>query len=592
MIEGERRPLPTMCVHDAISAQAARTPGKIAVEHGEESICYRDFEESANRLAMLLNQLGVGQGDLVLLSASTSIPTLIALVAVLKCGAAYVPLDPTYPTARKQVICRQAAAKLVLADAAVDMEAVAGTRVRFLDALAEQARLIHRAPRLPAVDLRALAYVIFTSGSTGAPKGVLTHHMGVANLVAAMAAAWPIDGDSRVLQFASLGFDASVPEWAGPLTVGGAVVLKPAEGLLLGDDLVRFVREKQVTLMKLPASALRVVPPGSLPTLRTVVTAGEACTEELVGTWAPAHRFFNCYGPTEASIGSTMARLDVDSETVTIGRPNPNVSVLVLDENLASPPCGEAGELFIGGLGLSWGYLGRPDLTAERFLPNPHGAPGARMYRTGDLVRQLPSGELQFVGRLDDQVKVRGFRVELGEIEAELLRLNGVRQAAVRVSDDSLTAYVVLARATTDAAAELRSSLRARLPSYMVPGQVVLLNELPLTAHGKIDYSALAAVPHATCVRPKSSVLPTVTSQLVGDVWKEVLGMGEVKPDDHFFELGGHSLAATRIISRLNASLGIELQVRALFESPEFRNFAQVCEQAAAQDGDSQSGVI
>lgn len=589
MIAGETRPLPALCLHDQISLQAGRTPTAIAVEHGAESICYSELEDRSNRLAIVLGRRGVGRDDLVFLSASASIPTMLAMIAVLKCGAAYVPVDPAYPAERKRAISTQVSAALALVN---DVEgAVAfGCPTSALEPLLDEAGALPNAPAPPPGRLDSLAYLIFTSGSTGAPKGVMTHHLGIANLVGAMSAAWPIGPRSRVLQFASLGFDASVPEWAGPLTTGGTVVLKPGPGLLLGDDLANFIRDNRITLIKLPASSLRLVPSRDLPSLETVVTAGEACTEELVRSWAPGRRFFNCYGPTEVSIGSTMARLEADGRPVTIGRPNPNLSALVLDEDLSPAAPGRLGELFIAGIGLSWGYLGRPGLTAERFLPNPEGPPGSRMYRTGDLVRLLPDGELSFAGRADDQVKIRGYRVELGEVEAELLRIEGVRQASVRVTGESLVAYVSPDRGLPPGD-RLRGALAGRLPHYMVPGIFVFLPELPLNAHGKVDVSSLPPPPE-----PATETVELSASDAVGDqvaaAWKEAIGARALADHSHFFDLGGHSLAATRVVARLNKALGVALEVRALFDSPVFGDFVRRYEEALDRQGDLHTGVI
>lgn len=589
MIPGETRPLPGLCLHDQISLQAGKTPSAIAVEHGAESISYRELEDRSNRLAAILGRRGVGRDDLVFLSASASIPTMLAMIAVLKCGAAYVPVDPAYPAERKRAIATQVPAALALVD---DFEnrVPAGCPTSALEPLLREAAELADAPAPPPGRLDSLAYLIFTSGSTGAPKGVMTHHLGIANLVAAMTAAWPIGPGSRVLQFASLGFDASVPEWAGPLTVGGTVVLKPGPGLLLGDDLANFIRDKRISLIKLPASSLRLVPSQDLPSLETVVTAGEACTEELVRSWARGRRFFNCYGPTEVSIGSTMAKLEPDGRPVTIGRPNPNLSALVLNEDLTPTAPGQLGELFIAGIGLSWGYLGRPDLTAERFLPTPEGPPGSRMYRTGDLVRLLPDGELLFAGRADDQVKIRGYRVELGEVEAEILRIEGTRQASVRVVGESLVAYVSPDRGLPPGD-RLRGALERRLPHYMVPRTFVFLPELPLNAHGKVDVSRLPLALEPAAEPAELSPGGPIGDQ-VAAAWREAIGAQALTNRSHFFELGGHSLAATRVVSRLNKALGVAVEVRALFDSPGFGDFVRRYEEALDQQGGLHTGVI
>ena len=592
MIKGSAPTPPSACVHESIRLQAAITPEATAIEQGAQTITYAKLEALASRVACFLVGMGLKQGDRVLLCVPASIHTLVALLGILKAGGVYVPVDPFYPATRRELICSLASAKLLIvnADTANGVHGIPTLRIEAVIAAAAE---LPTSAFLPSNSLDTLSYIIFTSGSTGTPKGVPIHHRGVANLVQAMSDAWPIDSSSRVLQFASLGFDASVPEWACPLTRGGTVVLKPTAGLLLGEDLAQFLQERQITFLKLPASALQVMPQVKLPDLKTLVTAGEAVSLDLVSFWARGRRFFNCYGPTETSIGATMAQLHADVEEVTIGRPNPGMTAAVLNSNLEPMPAGSAGELYIGGVGLSWGYLNDPKKTAESFIPNPFGPPGSRLYKTGDLVRCLPSGELQFVGRLDGQVKVRGNRVELGEIEAMLCRQEVVAQALARFANDVLVAYVVLRKPSASAVPDLlRAILRKSLPDYMIPGHIMVLPEFPLSIHGKIDTARLPQPGSVSRPADPSRTLTTFTEGLLCEIWVAILGVEYIGADENFFDLGGHSLAATRAVSRINAHFGTSFQTQVLFENPSLRQLASELERTAGPNIGERIGTI
>ncbi|MET9678623.1 amino acid adenylation domain-containing protein, partial [Streptomyces sp. NPDC006482] len=424
------------------------------------------------------------------------------------------------------------------------------------------------------LDNRHPAYVIYTSGSTGRPKGVVVSHAGVSGLVAVQVDRLGVAPGSRVLQFASPSFDASFWDLCSALLTGASLVLAPAEAPLEALTDRRF----SVTHVTLPPSALAALDGAEL-TATTLVVAGEACPPELVERWAPGRRMINAYGPTETTVCATMSDpLSPGSGVPPIGRPVAGFRTYVLDERLHVVPPGVPGELYVAGPGLARGYLDRPGLTAGRFTACPFGPAGARMYRTGDLVRRRPDGELEYVGRADQQVKVRGFRVELGEVEAALAEHPAVAQAAVAAQDDRLVGYVVARHDLTARPAELAAHLRERLPDYLVPTVFMVLDALPLTPNGKLDRAALP-VPDAA---PAGSgqVPRTPQEQILAELFAEVLGVQRVSVDDDFFELGGHSLLATRLVARVRSVLGVELGLRALFQAPTVAGLAEALAEA------------
>lgn len=584
MLTGERVEGPHLCLHEMFEQVAARHPERIALEQDDQALTYDALNRASNRLAHWLRHRGVRRGDLVALCAPPSCEMLIALLGVQKAGAAYVPIDPAYSTARIRQILDTTTLKIAL----IDPGQVPAEIVDVCESAVETWTLsraiddsVSSCDADPAVRdlLSQAAYVIFTSGSTGKPKGVMVPHRGAANLVAAMVRHWPITSESRMLQFASLGFDASVPEWAGPLSVGGTVVLKPRNALILGDDLIELVKRKRVTIFKMPASALRVLTRQALPDVRTIVTAGDACTSELVAYWARDRRFFNCYGPTEVSIGSTMARLTPEQDMVTIGRPNANLRGYVLDEALLPVAAGETGELYMAGIGVTWGYLGQAGMTAAKFLPDPEGEAGARMYATGDCVRLLSNNELQFLGRIDEQIKIRGFRIEPSEIEQALLRLDGIEQAAVVAlaepgGDQVLAGFVCADSAWT--VERLREALRCELPDYMQPARWYRLPQLPLTINGKVDRAALSGRPgeRMDAQGDAQEVDASALERDVAAVWSQHLGTA-VPMTVSLTALGGDSLLAVRISQQLREQLGLSLSAADLIQASGIRALLQ-----------------
>ncbi|MFJ2258820.1 amino acid adenylation domain-containing protein [Streptomyces sp. NPDC087844] len=547
-------PLPTL-----FERQARRTPDADAVVSGDTTWTYAELNARANRLAHALTARRVGAEDIVALVLPRSGDLVVAALAVVKTGAAYLPVDPEYPAARKEYMLTDARPALVIDDPRVVAELSAGQP--------------DTDPAV-AVDPRHPAYVIYTSGSTGRPKGVVVTHSGIASMVRLQAERSGITSDSRVLQFASPSFDASVLELCAALLTGAALVVAPTADPVaaLTDPDIR------VTHGLVPPSVLAALSEKDVR-ISTLQAGGEVCPPWLVARWAPGRRMLNAYGPTEATVMATLSDPLTPSDSVPpIGRPTHGTRLHVLNGTLQPVPAGRPGELYIAGTSLARGYLGRPALTAERFVADPYGPPGSRMYRTGDVVRWRDGGQLEYVGRADHQVKVRGFRIEPGEVEAALTACPGVAQAVVLARPDRqrgavrLVAYVVAGGEGTRARS-LRENLRERLPHYMVPSAFVMLAELPLTPNGKLDRDAL---PEPRETAGTSLVRPPRTPQehVLSELFAEVLGLTAVGADTHFFEAGGHSLLAIRLASRIRAVLGVDLDLSVLFEAPTVARLA------------------
>ncbi|MET0400202.1 MAG: amino acid adenylation domain-containing protein, partial [Longimicrobiaceae bacterium] len=436
-----------------------------------------------------------------------------------------------------------------------------------------------------------LAYVVYTSGSTGTPKGVMVPHRGLCNVVAAKVRAYGVGPESRVLQFVALGFDVAAAEIFTALTSGARLCLGTRAELLPGPGLVRLLREEAVTTVMMPPSALAALPDEELPALACVVVGGEPCPAETVARWAPGRRFVNTYGPTEASICNTMFVCAADGSPPPIGRPIAGVRAHLLDGDMGPVPDGAPGEMYVGGVGVARGYLRRPDLTAERFVPDPF-AEGARLYRTGDRVRRRPDGELEFVGRVDEQVKVRGVRVEPGEVEAVLARHPAVREGVVVAGEDAasgvpggkrLVAYVVPRPGAECAPAGLRAFLRGQLPEPMVPRDFVFLADLPRTPNGKTDRRALPAPGADEPGEDAGYVAPRgpVEERLAG-IWAGVLGRERVGVEQGFFDVGGHSLLVAGLLRRVGEAFGVEPPVERFLEAPTVSALARLVEAGRA----------
>ncbi|WFE60245.1 non-ribosomal peptide synthetase [Micromonospora sp. WMMD712] len=594
-------PVPLATLPALVEAWAARTPDAVAVRCGARRLTYAELNAAANRLAHALVARGIGPERLVALALPRGVDLVTAILAVTKAGGGYLPVDPEYPRPRVEQMLADAEPACVVfagADAAPVARAAAeaaGLPRLDLDDPALAAELAGRPDRDPTDGDRRVpllpthpAYVIFTSGSTGRPKGVVVTHRGVSSLAATQAAHLGVDGRARVLQFASPSFDASFWELCMALTNGAALVV-PTERLLVGEPLAECVRAHGVTHATLPPAVLTQLAVQPLPTLRSLVLAGEALPAELVTRWAPGRRMVNAYGPTETTVCATIsADLRADrvgaGAAVPIGRPVRNCQVYVLDDSLRLVPAGVAGELYVSGRALARGYLRRPGLTATRFVADPYSGPGERMYRTGDLVRWRPDGELEFVGRVDDQVKVRGHRIEPGEVEAVLTRHDAVAQAAVVVREvgtggRQLVAYLVgTAGGPAPDPAAVRAFVAAHLPEFMVPNIFVRLAALPLTPNGKVDRLALPAPGQEPA--PGDDLPGTATEKLLCDLFAEVLGVPTVGVGDSFFGLGGDSISSIQLVSRAQ-SAGLAIRPRDVVAHPTVARLAAAADLAA-----------
>ena len=594
-----------LCVHRMVEAQVEKTPDAIAVELVGQRLTYRELNERANQLARHLRSLGVGPEVATGILMERSPDLIIAVLAVLKAGGAYVPLDPASPLSRLQMILRDSAARVLLTEqtlAALLETAESHVQIVSVDVEQEQLASLSAENLEDLATADNLAYVIYTSGSTGTPKGVAVQHRSLATYTATANAAYAIHQGDRVLQFASISFDASAEEIYPCLTSGATLVLRDEQMLSSVSRFLRACGDLGLSVLDLPtaywhevALAVSREDLGLPPSVRLVIIGGERALPERFAQWrekvGPPVRLVNTYGPTEATIVATSSELlGPSSEEATgielpIGTPVRNAQAYVLDPRLQPVPIGVAGELHLGGAGVARAYLQRPELTAEKFIPHPFSlAPGERLYKTGDRVRYRPDGQLEYLGRVDQQVKVRGFRIELGEIEAALYTHPSVRDALVMLREDNpgekrLVAYLVQDDAQKTTASELWAFLNQRLPAYMIPAAFVMLEELPLTPGGKIDRRAL---PAPDAARPKLSeqfVSPrTMMEELIAGIWMELLRVERVGVHDNFFELGGHSLLATQVIARMRETLNVELPLRAFFEVPTVAGLAEQAE--------------
>jgi amino acid adenylation domain-containing protein len=569
------------CIHQLFEEQAARTPDATALVFEETSLSYAELNSQANRLAHYLIALGIAPDTRVAIALPRGIHMVVALLATLKAGGAYVPLDPNYPAERLAFMVADSSPRVLLTESGV--LGALGDLAPSLAVL--QLDVDHSWPSLPAANLDAaslgltpqhLAYVIYTSGSTGRPKGTMVAHAGLCNLALAQIDGFGVTPTSRVLQFASFSFDACISEVLVTLCSGAALHV-PAPGVLAGSTLHDVLREGQITHATLPPAVLGALPVDGLPDLQTLVMAGEAASHALVQRWAPGRRLINAYGPTEATVCASMHLCDTQPPgSPPIGSPIANTRVYILDAHGEPSPVGVVGEIHIAGIQVARGYLRRPDLTAERFVPDPFGEPGSRMYKTGDLGRWRADGTIEFLGRSDHQVKIRGFRVELGEIEAALRLHPEVHEAVVLAREDAsgdkgLVAYVV-----GEVAPEvLRVHLGSHLPEYMVPAAYVALDALPLTPNGKLDRRALP-MPSDTAFSQQAYEAPEGELELtLAAIWRELLGVERVGRNDNFFSLGGHSLLGVQVLSRVSRQLNITLPLRVLFEARTVRELAE-----------------
>ncbi len=603
--QGSNKNYETGTIHQRIEEQAERIPDATALVYEDHHVSYATFNRRANQLAHYLIRKGVGPESLVGISMERSPAMAIGLLATLKAGGGYLPLDPEYPAERLAFMLQDAGAEVLLTQEGLrEMFPAYEREVMPVECLWEI--IAGESDENPSISVTAenLAYVIYTSGSTGRPKGAMVTHAGVYNCISTMQDIYQLDGSDKFLFKTSLNFDSSVWEYFWPLWVGGSVVITRSRDHLDTRYLVNVIVGQQVTSIYFVPSMLSVFlterSVRNCNTLRRVICGGESLTAETMQSFfanlsADLH---HSYGPTETSIAAsewTCAR-GWERPLAPIGMPLTNTQILLLDSEGGLVPVKITGEMSIAGSGLGRGYLNRPDITAERFAPHPFSLePGTRLYKSGDLGRFLPGGEIEFLGRVDHQVKLRGQRIELGEIEA-VLREFGAGEAVVVVretrSDDKvLTAYITQGRATLISTADMTAQLKQRLPDYMVPAEIVILDKMPLTPSGKVDRKGLPEPQTTDSFSPDLTPLSPL-QQIIAGLFSVILKRHHIRVDDNFFDLGGHSLLATQLVSRIRELLAVELPLRSLFESPTVSALAQAVERERSSGRGLQSPPI
>ncbi|MCE2669308.1 MAG: amino acid adenylation domain-containing protein [Microcystis sp.] len=573
---------------DLFEEQVNKTPDNIALVFEEQSLTYQELSQKANQLAHFLHQnYQIKPDTLIGICIERSLDMATALLAVLKAGAAYVPIDSNYPEERIKYILENSKISLLLTQSFIN-DKLSGFFSEFSGQLINLDRLNFESFPCHNLALQSkpndLAYVIYTSGSTGQPKGVMVEHKGLCNLALVEIETFDVHPSSRVLQFASFSFDAFIWEvlmaWGG----GATLYLGNKDNLMPGLPLVERLRDDAITHITLPPSALAVLPWENLPSLQTIIVAGEACSPELVKKWSQGRNFFNGYGPTEGSVCATIAKYTSFEEKITIGRPIPNVQVYILDSHLQPVSIGVPGELHIGGAGLARGYLDRPDLTAEKFIEVNLLGKIERIYKTGDLAKWQNDGNIEFLGRIDHQIKLRGFRIELGEIEAVLLKHPAIKEVIVNLhkteNNQQLVAYVT-GELIDDLSQQLKQHLKTHLPDYMIPSQIIRLDEFPLTPNGKIDRQALPHPNHESqslYEAPRNNI-----EQQLTEIWSLIVECEKISIHDNFFDLGGHSILAIKLLNEIQKNFNQELSLTSLFQNPTIAQLAQQLSQFEVQ---------
>lgn len=581
-------------------AQAAKTPDKIALFYEKEILTYQSLNERSNQLSHYLQSLGVKTGILVGLCLHRSLDMVVAMMAVLKSGAAYVPIDPRYPQERREYVLENAQISILLTQASLvarlqnhraDSQPHHGYQLVVLDEHPAPEQMQPKSPLSVVIQPEDLAYVIYTSGSTGKPKGVQVTHRGVANFLASMIQLPGLESRDRVLAITTIAFDIAVLEIFAPLMVGASVIIATEAVAADGDQLLQVLSSQQITLLQAtPATWRMLLAVGweGSPTLK-MLCGGEALSRELANRLLVlGASLWNMYGPTETTVWSAVDRVQPGSDSIYLGFPIANTQFYVLDSYQQPVPLGVPGELYIGGDGLARGYLHRPDLTAERFIPHPFATEtGKRLYRTGDRVRYRPDGNLEFLGRVDFQVKIRGFRIELGEIESVLRQHPDLAEVVLLAREDQpgdqrLVAYVMPKEGcVAPSLLEMRQFLQKQLPDYMLPAAFVVLETLPLTPNGKVDRRALPKPDlltlhtHHNFVAPRSDL-----ESQISELWGQILGQDRVGIEDNFFELGGHSLLAIQLVSQINQKLGLDISLMQLFQNPTVSKLCENFEQS------------
>lgn len=576
------------CFHQLFERQVERSPGSPAVVFEDQTLSYAELDQRANQLAHYLVELGVGPDVLVGVYVERSLEMLVAVLGILKAGGAYVPLDPTYPSERIGYMIEDARMSVILTQDSLEDSLPGNDAVTVcLDEDWEEIALEdNKCPEL-AANGDNLAYVIFTSGSTGRPKGVQVPHRAVVNFLIGMSHEPGLSRDDVLLAVTTLSFDIHVLEIYLPLVVGAKAVIASREAASDGEQLLKLLEVTGVTVMQATPSTWRLLLAAgwqASPKLK-ILCGGEAFPRDLVKDLVPrVASVWNMYGPTETTVWSSCYRIEDPDAPVLIGRPIANTQIYILDHLMQPVPIGVAGELHIGGKGVTRGYLERPDLTKTQFVPDPFSPePGALLYRTGDLARFRSDGNLEYISRIDTQVKVRGFRIELGEIESVLASHSTVSKCVAAVREDQpgdtrLVGYIVPVDKTEIDASGLRKYLRTKLPDYMVPQHFVILNDVPLTPAGKIDRKHLPA-PAGNIATSAQSIAPrNETESLLAILWQEAMGIETVGVNESFFEIGGNSILALQLIHKINESFQVEMPLRKLFDAPTIMEFVPAIE--------------
>lgn len=569
--------------------QVKRTPDACALVFKQQRITYGDLNRRANRLARYIKSQGVGPDALVGICMERGLDPLVATMAVLKAGAAYLPMDSEYPQSRLDFMMRDSGINLL-----ITQDRMAGrlpdldVKTLYMDSESGLFASQSEDDLESKADPDNLAYVIYTSGSTGQPNGVMITHRAICNLINATISVMQFREGARALQVCSTSFDGAVLETFSTLLSGGTLYLTSKEERLSSEGLTNLIRREEIEMAVTTPPILSLLAAEDVPSLRTIAVGGERCLSELANRWCGDRFLLNIYGPTETTIYCLSAPLRrAVSKDPPIGRQVQNMTAYLLDRHLYPVPMGVPGEIFVSGVGLSRGYLNRPAMTAEKFIPNPFSSdPGQRLYRTGDLGRYLPDGQVEFLGRLDNQVKVKGYRMELEEIETVLSQCPGVASAVVLAregdsGEQELVAYVANDSSRQAMVGDIRRFLHDRLPNYMIPSSYVLLESMPVTTHGKIDRKALPAPDQIDAEMAENFTAPrTPVEEMLAGIWAELLNLDQVNIHDNFFDLGGRSLNATQLMSRIRNTFQIELPLDSLFNTPTVEGLAALVEKA------------
>jgi len=560
-------------IHELFEEQAARIPDNIAVVYEDSQLTYRELNEKANRLARVLRKKGVVPDSIVGIMVERSLEMIIGILGILKAGGAYLPIDPEYPADRIRYMLEDSGTGILLVQRQTrDKTTYEGEKIE----LGDERLYAEDSSNLEAFSRpNDLAYIIYTSGTTGKPKGVMVEHKGICNLNKLFSCRLEINETDRIMQFASISFDASVWEIFMAILCGGRLYVTSNDVILNNNNFGEFLEKNHITVCTLPPHYLEYIQNINVKHLRELISAGSALASTKMREWNSVTNLINAYGPTEASICSTMLECR-GHQNISIGKPIQNAQIYILDRNSKLQPIGIAGELCIGGEGLARGYLGKPELTAEKFVDNPF-LPGERMYKTGDFARWLPDGNIEYLGRMDHQIKIRGYRIELGEIESRLLEHEAIKEVVATIREDKndkqICAYIIADKQIT--AAELREHMRLELPEYMMPSYFIQLDRMPLTPNGKIDRKALPE-PDGSIVAGAEYAAPRneIEEKLV-KIWQGVLGIEKIGINDNFFDLGGHSLKATSMMSKIHKELSVEVPLKEIFRIPTIKGLSE-----------------